>query len=309
MNVVSIRDRIVKFWALVNKPLARRSFAMAVVAVLGNSFQSNVDAGIVTAGSSSAYAVGATIDVTLLSAATVDVNIANQPTASGTSPSGYSSNNTAASVTGSVPGVAVVSGSVLGATATSNVTGSLSSGTTFGSSTITGLGVSVGPGGNLLSITSGSDVITESSTASGSYGSLSASGALTIVGSSNIIISVLGIQAAEITVGEVIAPNTKITLTGLLAGLGSITLNEQIADPGSNGTTSAGITSNFLDLSLSPSLSLGLLGTDSASIDIIVDHSHAAISASSVPEPSSIALAGIGILAVFGTTVVRRRFA
>ncbi len=111
----------------------------------------------------------------------------------------------------------------------------------------------------------------------------------------------LGNTVATLTVGEIINPNTTISI----AGVGSIILNEQIADVGSNGTTFAGISSNFLDLQLSPSILLG----DSASIDIVVDHAHADIFGSAVPEPSTLVLSSIAVLALLGRTFMRRRFA
>ena len=263
---------------------------------------SGARAGIVTGGASGAYSVSAGIAVHVPLVGTINVPIAAQPTVSGTAPAAYSQTGSAISVALGVVGTASVDAGVLNVAASSTVDGTSASGLATASSSVTGLGVLVGAGGALLSITSGTDVITETATASGSYGALTATGALTIVGTSNVVIDVLGSTVVTLTPGEIIAPNTTINV----AGVGSIILNEQIADPGSNGTTFAGISTNFLDLNLSPSIPLGA----SATISIVVDHAHASLNAasspSSVPEPSSLVLASLGVLAVLGVTFVRR---
>jgi hypothetical protein len=306
MIVVGFRNLFVKFWLLENRVLRRRSSTMAMLALFACLSPSNVRAGIVTAGESDAYAVFAGIKVTLAPVAAVTVTIPTQPLVGSTAPAPYSLTNSTATVTGDVIGVAGINATLLKVNASSTVDGLPGSMTAIGSSAVTGLSALVGPLGNLLSISSGSDVITETSTASGTFGSLTATGNLTIVGSSDVVIDVLGVAAVTLHAGQVIAPNTTVALTGILTGLGSITLNEQTLDGQTNGTTYAGITSSFLDLNLSPAIST-ILVHDSAGIDIVVDHTHASLTASAVPEPSSLVLAGLGTLIFLGTFFMRHR--
>jgi hypothetical protein len=124
---------------------------------------------------------------------------------------------------------------------------------------------------------------------------------LTVTGTSNLVITVLGITEVNIKAGDVIDPNTTIDL----GALGKIILNEQVADPRSDGVSFAGITANFLDLELA----LSAAGS-SAMLSIIVDGTYASESAAlggAVPEPSSIVLAGIGTVALLGTVRRKRR--
>ena len=311
MNVVDTRYRFVKYWLLENGGLTRRGVAMALSTLLGCSIVSSTDAGTVTAGQSNAYGLSAGITVQVPVVASVTLTVPQEPAVTGTAPAPYSTPGTLASIDASVSAgvvpavVASVDSGVLNVLASSTVDGSPGSMNAFASSMVTGLGVSVGPGGDLLKITSGTDVLTETSTASGTGGVLTTAGSLTIAGSSNVVITVLGTVVATLTAGEVIAPNTVVPLLGPLLGLGTITLNEQTLDPGTNDTTIAGITSNFLDLSLNPSV----LGVASADIDIVVDHTHASLMGTAVPEPSSLVLSSLGILTCLGGLFVRRRFA
>jgi len=301
MTFVNSRGRFVQSDFLEKCSSRLRWFAMTSFALLGCSIHSSAVAGIVTNGESNAAGLYVGITVTL-PLASGGISLPSQPTVSGNAPAAYSNTNTLASIDASagIVGGATVTTGILDVAASSNVDGASGSKMAFGSSSVTGLAVSVGPSAALLSITSGTDVLTETSTASGTYGSLTATGALQVVGTSNVVISVLGITEATLTAGEIIAPNTTISI----AGVGSLILNEQTLDAGSNGATFAGITSSFLDLSINPSV----LGLASAGVDIVIDHTHADLTAVSVPEPSSLILASIGALTFLGT-VLRRRAA
>jgi hypothetical protein len=276
-----------------------RWFAMTSFALLGCSIHSSAVAGIVTNGESDAAGlyVGITVTLPLVSG---NISLPAQPTVSGNAPATYSNTNSLASIDANagILGGATVTTGILNVAASSNVDGTSGSKIAFGSSSVTGLAVSVGPAADLLSITSGTDVLTETSTASGTSGSLTAIGDLKVVGTSNVVISVLGVTEATLTAGEIIAPNTTIPI----AGVGSLILNEQTLDAGSNGVTFAGISSSFLDLSINPSI----LGIASAGVDIVVDQTHADLTASAVPEPSSLILASIGALTFLGTMLRRR---
>jgi PEP-CTERM motif len=301
MTFVKSRGRYVQSDFLAKCASRFRWLAMTSFALLGCSIHSSAVAGIVTNGESNAAGLSVGISVTLPILGTGGITLSGQPTASGNAPAPYSTPNSEASinVNAGITGGATVSTGALNVLASSTVNGTAGSQTAFASSSVTGLAVSVGPSSALLSISSGNDVLTETSTASGTYGSLTTTGSLQVVGSSSVVISVLGITEATITAGEIIAPNFTIDI----AGVGSLILNKQIADAVSNINTFAGTTSDFLALSIDPSV----LGVASAGINIVVDQTHADLFASAVPEPSSLILASIGALTFLGTVSLRRR--
>jgi hypothetical protein len=287
---IFLRGRI-KSWSRRKQPAARLCVASALLSLLSGSTPSSAVAGTVTSGESDAYGLTAAVTVTIPYIGSTTFSLPPQPTVGGTAPAPYSYSNSQASLSAGVFPIATLDTGKLNVAASSDVDGLPGSRTATASSSVKGLSASIGVLGSVLSISSGNDVLTETSTVSGTYGSLQASGALTLTGRSDLVVYVFGTKVLTITPGEVINPNTTIDLSGM----GTLTINEQILDPGTNGTTFAGITSNFLDLSLTRSFG-GLSVTD----DLTVDHTHASLTAGSVPEPSSLVLASLGAFALVG---------
>jgi hypothetical protein len=296
-----LRPRVESFFSIrMGGTLARVVLATGLVPLLVCATHSRAPAGTVTVGQSNAYGIQTTISATVPLVGSTTIDLSAQPTVSGTAPAPYSNTNTLASISAGVSGIATLSTGTLDVAASSTVNGVLSSPQTNASSTVEGLSTSIGPLGALLSITSGDDVLKETAAVTGTYGSLSTAGALTLSGTTDLVIQVLGITEVTITPGATIAANDTIDL----GALGTIILNHQVADTNSNGVSFAGITASFLDLELT----LALAGA-SAMVNITIDDTHASENAvaGAVPEPSSIVLAGIGAIALFGTVKRTRR--
>src|SRR4051812_22394595 len=252
MKIVTSRRRAIDRTSSTDGVAVRRLIATALLSLLGCSMNPDAVAGLVIAGESDAYGLSADFHATIPLLGSTTVSLPGQPTVAGTAPAPYSLTNSLASINAGVANIATLNSGILNVAASSTVDGAPGPRTAIGSSSVAGLAMSAGPLGSLMSLTSGTDVLTQTSTVAGTYGSLIASGALTVVGTSNLVVTVLGTTVLTIAPGQIIAPNTTITISGV----GTLTVNEQILDPGTNGVSFAGITSNFLDLSLDPSLQL-----------------------------------------------------
>lgn len=295
MKFLEFRGIFVKYLQLPNGIVKQFGCNVAAITVIALAVQSTAAAGTITAAESDAYGVGASINVL---GGALSLSVANVPPTSGTYPANYNNTNTLASLNVSTTGLASVSTGVIDVGASSNITGS--SGSVTGTSSVDGLSVVVnGVITPLVSIASNGDTLVETSTVTAAGGVLTGSSTLTVEGSSNVVISVLGTVYATLNSGSVIGPNDTIAI----AGIGSLVLNQQVFDTGSNGSTFEGLQSNFLALDVDPAL-----GLNTVAVDVIIDHSHASMNAASVPEPSSLILAGVGILTCLGTKFVRRRF-
>jgi hypothetical protein len=263
-------------------------------------------AGIVLSGNSNSYGVSA--DVTLVPAVgpSVQAIVTPQPVATGVAPPPYSSNVSLASVdvsAGTIPGGALVSfqSGLLEEVATSNVDGSSGPRTTSASSTINALSfgfITTALGGSGIGITS--TLLMSSSTVTGDYGSLTATGSLTV---EHLSITVNGVAVAGFAdfTGS-IAANTTVDLGAAFIGA-SLILNEQILS--GDGISSRDLTVNAVDLRL---VSTGVAGLGTLDGQVIIEHSYAAQTAA-VPEPSSWCLGIIAAVTGLGYRWRRQRVA
>lgn len=147
--------------------------------------------------------------------------------------------------------------------------------------------------------------INSTSIITGDYGALHASGisviqdlVLNVNGLDLDLVALLGANGNIDANGFLVAdPNTVLLSVGGVAGL-NIILNEQIVT--GDGVTELTIETNAIHISAS-GIDLGLpLVSETLEADIIIGHSQASMS--SVPEPGSILLAGLG-----GFILLRRR--
>lgn len=210
---------------------------------------------------------------------------------SGTAPAPY--NNTGApfaGVSASVPLLLNLSTGVINSSASSNVDGTAGPRQATATGGVDGTSLSLVPNAPPILpsvLTLSATTLSSTSTVSGDYGVLVPTGSSTIVG---LTVSVLG---ANITIPGTIGPNTGIAI-GLVVGL-SIILNEQIVTTVGSGQTK--IETNAVAIRLN---GLNVAGLGLVSGEILLGHSEAFMQAQAapppagVPEPSTLALLGIG---------------
>lgn len=260
----------------------------------------------VVSGSSSADFIDVGLSLDLLPGVgggiVVDANISNLVPASGSTPGVYNDVYSLASV-GATAGVAPlglatvadVSTGLVTSTATSNVDGLAGSRFATGVHNIDNLDLSIvdlplfAP--DLISITA--DAIDVSSTVSGDYGALVATGSLDVT---NLVIRVAGTLVA--TLNGSIAPNTGVALTGALLGT-SVILNQQSTT--GDGLNSLALTTNAISLDLT---AINVAGLGALAGNVTVGPTFASLQAAAVPEPSSAIL--MSLVGAGGFLVHRR---
>jgi hypothetical protein len=271
-------------------------------------FSLSASADLATSGSSDAYGLSVNLDLTLLpilGGADVKALIGPEVPVSGTAPNTYNSTLTLASLNAS--GGTVLTGSLANALtgiittdATSNVDGTAGSKSASGTAVVNNLSLGVlgglVGGNSLLGITA--TTITANSTVTGHFGALGvdpSSGATL----TNLAISILG---TSVTIPASITPNTTLNVNTILGGV-SIILDEQIVS--GNGTSGLMLTTNAIDIHF---LNVGVSGLGILNGQIVIDHTDAQLSASAVPEPTSLALvfAGAGVLGLARVRKLRR---
>jgi hypothetical protein len=271
-------------------------------------FSLSASADVVTSGSSEAYGLSVNLDLTLLPIlGGVDVKALIGPIApvTGTAPNTYNSTQTVASLNAS--GGTVLTGSLANALtgiittdAASTVDGTAGSKSASGTAVVNNLNLGVlgglVGGNSLLGLTA--TTITANSTVTGHFGALGAdpSSGATIT---NLALSILG---TSVTIPATIAPNTTLNVNTILGGV-SIILDEQIIS--GNGTSGFMLTTNAIDIHF---LNVGVSGLGTLNGQIVIDHTEAQLSASAVPEPTSLALvfAGAGVLGLVRIRKLRR---
>lgn len=226
------------------------------------------------------------------SATALGLNLAAGPIpvgASGTAPAPYNVPQTVLnlSVTNSIPFVVsgLIGADVVNGSAASDVDGLSGVRTTSASGGVVGADVELvtlpilGPGITLLGLDA-----TLSSTAqiTGDHGSLAATGTTTIE-DLGLTINAINVPLAAY-VGVNVAPNTMVNLAALGIANATLILNEQII-AGDNSS----ITVNAFHLSVNIA--------NSITTDVILGHSQASVVTSPVPEPSTLAMVGLGLAA------------
>ncbi|WFB37122.1 hypothetical protein P3T73_05040 [Kiritimatiellota bacterium B12222] len=253
--------------------------------------------------SGSSSGTGLDIDVTAAGLLTVDIGPFAQ--SSGSAPSAYDLDNEFLGVDVDV-GILVVEVAHVGAdtintTASSTVDGSTGSKNAIGSSTVSGVDVTLIPAvdqifplpdfNDLLSITA--TTIGSTSTSSGDYGSLGSVGTSVL---ENLDIKVDGVSLVLDADPE---PNTSVIVdAGGIAGL-DIYLNEQIAI--GDGITSSGIRTNALRIELD-AITFGLVSALDS--NIIIGQSESLIV---VPELSTLGLTSVALAAAMGLCFLPKR--
>ncbi|MFC5051415.1 PEP-CTERM sorting domain-containing protein [Rubritalea spongiae] len=252
-------------------------------------------ASMVTSGTASG--LGLDVDLSILA---VDVGVGPYAQAYVSSPVPDTDTGTVSNLSvgiGTLGALGYVEASVIDAEALSNVDGVSASGNTVGSSSVTGLELSLVSGvlfaPNILTISSTSGTaISSSSSVTGSYGSLFT------LGESELEDVTLSIAGIDFNLATSYAANTLLDVSAAgLAGI-SVHLNEQIVT--GTGTESYSLVTNAMRIELDAVDLGGALGLISG--DIIVGQSFAEMNA--VPEPSTTLSLGLGAV---GMLCIRRR--
>ncbi len=266
---------------------------LTVVAILVVT-TSGARAGYDVSGTSSGVAVSSNLSVLSVVTANVSLNAL-----SGTAPNAYNSNI-------STPSATISSGTFLTGTLLTGSTGLL---TTNVSSTVDGIGSAESTNGattvnnlnvNVLStlVQIQATTLTSSSTVSGGYGALAASDS---TGFSGLGIKVLGVDITSYIEASAGA-EVDVSTLGIpaLSALANLKIGLDVSTTTGNGTTSATVkTDNIIvDLTGVTYSLLALGGT------LEIGQSQASMTSAfgTVPEPSSIAMTGLGIglIGVFG---------
>lgn len=258
-----------------------------------------VFADFVGAGFSDSFGLSANLDLTLLSGAHVLATLSPQPAASGNAPSTYNLDSPLASLNVALGSFALGTGTVLNAqsglldsSAVSDIDGFPGSHSAAATSVVHNLNLGVVETAALVNgiVHVSATTITSTTNATGlPLGTLGS----TIVES--LSIDVLGVNVFAST--GPIAPNTGVNVSGILGGV-TILLNGQT--PSGNGVTGLGLATNAIDLSFT---NVGVAGVGTLNGEVVIAHSAATVD--SVPEPSTLALAGIA--ATLGVIVHRSR--
>ena len=170
---IFLRGRI-KSWSTRKRPVAESSVVLSTLLSLlsGSTRFERPWPGTVTSGESDAYGLTAAVTVTIPYVGSTTFSLPPQPTVGGTAPAPYSYSNSQASLSAGVFPIATLDTGRLNVAASSDVDGLPGSRMATASSSVKGLSASIGILGSVLSISSGNDVLTETSTVSGTYGSL-----------------------------------------------------------------------------------------------------------------------------------------
>lgn len=245
----------------------------------------------VTSGSSTGY--GIFVDVDVLSSV-LALNAGPASISSGSAPPAYNDVDSLPSLSVSTLLGSVTTG-VLNSSASSNIDGTLGSKNVNAAGSVDNLNLSLGVLVNVLQVQA--SVIGSTTTVSGDFGVLNANSTSTLTG---LTISVLGVP---LSIPLNPAPNTGLSVA--LAGL-SIILNEQITTPTANSLKRE---TNALAIRLT---NVNVAGIGILNGTILVGHSEAIMFAQAdpppaVPEPSSIALLGVGAGLVGGRHWLKRR--
>lgn len=302
----------------------RRPFARLASAALLSSAAVLPASADVISGTSNAYSASADLTANVLSLPPVVVSAGPYGPAGGSAPIPYNNSNVLASVNVNSPTVGgnigpigvsatplTLSTGIASSNANSTVDGLGGMKTTMATNQIAGLNATVlgysisipfvgTQSGALLTVMA--SAITTTASVSGDYNAWTTSGGVNVASIS------IALNGTTIYANANIAANTTVDLNPL--GLGaSLVLNEQII--GGDGVSTRSMTTNFLHLKLSD-VGVGLPGVGNVvtlNSDIIIGHAFASqtgIASTAVPEPSSLAMAGLA-LAAGGFVKARRR--
>ena len=257
---------------------------------------------------------GLQVDASVLDILSVDV-LAGTPAqhSQGTAPAAYDHGSGLVTLDVdagvNIPAVAslnlLAADGVLTSTASSDIDGSTGPKTANGFGQVNGLNLNLADVDTLLSNTPAlvsitADTINATASVAGDAGSMTWAGASVI---QNLAIAVNGVNlnlldllgaSASVDVNGflAVAPNTTLLNLGGIADL-NLTLNQQIVT--GEGTNDLGVEVNALRLTAS-GVDIGLSGLLTADVQI----AHAGASMSAVPEPASLALLGLGGIAMVG---------
>ena len=260
---------------------------LGVVSTMGRDGQAR--AGYVVSGQSGGVAISSNLSVTSLATANVSIN-----SQQGSSPSPYNTtlaNNAGATISAGAYNLPVLgtpevllSGTtgLLSSTVTSNIDGLSGSGFASGATTINNLNLKVLGTLGVPVVTITATTLTTTSTASGTFGALNSIGMPSFVGLS---IFVLGVDVtALVQASDGILVN--------IAGLAGLQIGIDVKTFSGNGITSSGVLTDNIVVQFNNAVTLG--GTLNGQLRI--GESFASISASPVPEPSSVVMMGAGLL-------------
>jgi hypothetical protein len=269
--------------------LPRLALAWLVTAVAALSWGGQkAQAGFVVSGQSSALAISSNLTIGPLATATLSVNSEQQ-----SAPAAYnlSSTNTLGAMVSAgaynlpifgTPEV-LVSGSTgfLHSAIASTVDGFANTASASGATTVDNLNLKVLSTLDIPVVSISATALTTSSSVSGTYGSLTASGTPTFVG---LAIDVLGIDVTalvEASAGVVVD----------IAGLTGVSIGIDVVTTGGDGITTRSVTTDNIVVNFDNALTLG--GTINGSL--VIGQSQASLLASPVPEPASVAMMGLGL--------------
>ncbi len=224
---------------------------------------------------------GVQASVSLLATPLLDLNL---PNVSGSSPAPYNLSQTLVGVNAPTSVLTLDTGILTGA-ASSDVDGAAGFRTTSGTGTVNGTVLEI----DLLSnVSLTASVLSSTSTITGDFGSLMASGSSIITNAVLTIDQPLLLPTIVLNLDANAAPNTMVS-SSVLSALGIfVVLNEQIQNCSS---FLCSLETNALHIGLNP------LGLQLASADIKLGHSYASMAAA-VPEASEwgMMLAGLGLV-------------
>ncbi|MFC5051432.1 hypothetical protein ACFPK9_12530 [Rubritalea spongiae] len=253
------------------------------------AFLSPVEAATSIVTSGSASGLGMDVDLSLL---VLDVGVGPFAEADVSAPSPDTDSAQVLGLNVDIVATLVTLGSVqaaaLDASASSNIDGFSATGNSTGAGSVTGLSFSLGTGG-LISLSTGGagDVISSTSSSSGSYGSLSS------IGTSTLENVTLNIGSTSFNLSSTYSPNTELNVSAAgVAGV-RVFLNEQTVS--GDGISDSYMTTNAIRIDVDAVDLGGSLGIVSG--DIIIGQSMSGLDA--IPEPQaavSIGLAGMLLL-------------
>jgi hypothetical protein len=279
------------------------TMTLAFVVAIAPTSTNQACAGFIVSGQSRGVAVSSELTIATLASANVSVNPLQ-----GNAPATYNqslTNNLGATISAGAYNLPVLgthevllSGSTgfLNTTAASNINGSSANGSASSSTTIDNLNLNVLGTLSVPVLSINATTLTTNSSASGAFGSLTATGTPSFVGLS---IAVLGIDVTalvEASAGVLVDVSGVTGLTGLKIGIDVVTAS-------GDGIATKGVVTDNIIVQFTNVSTLG--GTINGQLTI--GESQASIVASAVPEPASVVMMGIGLIVVGAAGACRRK--
>jgi hypothetical protein len=282
-----------------------RSHSLAIVLIASSIVASPVAsdqarAGYVVSGQSGGVAVSSNLSITSLATASVSVN-----PESGTAPAAYNLNSTnslGATISAGAYNLPVfgtpevlLSGTTgyLNTSAVSNVDGISVSGSASASTTVDNLNLKVLNTLVVPVLSIGATTLTTSSSVSGTYASMTASGTPSFTG---LDISVLGVDVTALVEAS---PGVLVNISGLTG----LQIGIDVTTYSGDGITSKGVVTDNIVVDFNNAATLG--GTING--QLIIGQSEASLTTSPVPEPASVGMMGLGLLLVGAVGAYRSR--